>query len=515
MTNPTNLYVIIQAGGRGSRLRHHTWNKPKCLVSVHGKPIIYHAFDYFPNATFIIIGDYAFSQLEKYLKTNPPTVAYKLIHTTNKGTASGIAQALDLIPSDSRVVLMWSDLIIKSLPNFLDRNLPVVFTTSSFTCRWTISEEGVLRELPASINGIPGIFYFPNKDHFITPPTNGEFVKWFSITYLKFETIDCPDLEELGDFHSIEENNDRAGFSRFFNKVEISKNSVTKTVLDPNYQDLQSKEIAWYGEVQKLKFRRIPKVFTTNPFVIERINGLHAYEMHDLTEREKRAVMADYLDTLTSLHDSKSTQTITEDAFEVYLNKTINRINSVSGIIPAFEKDSMTINGKKCKNLFSDKYEGELQKIISNLVPKKFTAIHGDPTFSNTLVDDNLRVWFFDPRGYFANPGIMGDPLYDFAKVYYSAVGGYDLFNRRKFKLHIDEHAVEILQADSIFAKTAPQVFANYFSEDFHKIQLIHGLIWLSLSGYAKDDIDSVIGAFYYGLYWLELAQNKKTPTNS
>ena len=30
------------------------------------------------------------------------------------------------------------------------------------------------------------------------------------------------------------------------------------------------------------------------------------------------------------------------------------------------------------------------------------------------------------------------------------------------------------------------------------------GLIWLALSGYVKDDIDSVIGSFYLGLYWLE-----------
>lgn len=507
MDTNENLYVIIQAGGRGSRLRHHTWNKPKCLVSIQGKPIIYHAFDYFPKANFIIIGDYAFNQLEKYLKTNPPNITYQLLQTDQKGTASGIADALALIPKDASIILMWSDLIIDSLPEYSDRNLPVVFTTSSFTCRWTVSDQGALRELPASKNGIPGLFYFPRKEFFIAPPAQGEFVRWFAANYPKFETIDCPRLEELGDFHAIETNNDRAGFSRFFNKVEVYTDTVIKTVLDPNFQDLQLKEISWYEEAKKLKFRRIPKVISTKPFVIEKIDGQHAYEMFDLTERERRAVMADYLDSLISLHDSLSTPAVIEDINEVYLNKTISRINSVAGIIPGFDKDSMTINGKKCKNLFSKKYNGELQKIVSTLIPNKFTAIHGDPTFSNTLVDNNLRIWFFDPRGYFSKPGIMGDPLYDFAKVYYSAVGGYDLFNRRKFKLHIDEHTVELLKEDSIFSKTAPQIFKAYFSKDYKKIQLIHGLIWLSLSGYAKDDIDSVIGAFYFGLYWLELAQ--------
>lgn len=84
------LTVIVQAGGRGSRLRHHTWNKPKCLVSVHGKPLLYHLFDKFPTARFIIIGDYLYEQLENYLQVDPPQVEYKLIKTDQKGTCSGI-----------------------------------------------------------------------------------------------------------------------------------------------------------------------------------------------------------------------------------------------------------------------------------------------------------------------------------------------------------------------------------------------------------------------------------------
>jgi NDP-sugar pyrophosphorylase family protein len=61
----TNLQIIVQAGGRGSRLRHHTWNKPKCLVSVRGKPLLYHLFERYSGARFFVIGDYAFDQLEK------------------------------------------------------------------------------------------------------------------------------------------------------------------------------------------------------------------------------------------------------------------------------------------------------------------------------------------------------------------------------------------------------------------------------------------------------------------
>lgn len=35
-------------------------------------------------------------------------------------------------------------------------------------------------------------------------------------------------------------------------------------------------------------------------------------------------------------------------------------------------------------------------------------------------------------------------------------------------------------------------------------IKLIHAIIWLSLTTYAWEDYDSICGAFYNGLYYLE-----------
>ena len=134
-----------------------------------------------------------------------------------------------------------------------------------------------------------------------------------------------------------------------------------------------------------------------------------------------------------------------------------------------------------------------------------FAPIHGDPTFSNTLIDRNLKAWFIDPRGYFANAeSVYGDPDYDYAKVYYSAVGGYDAFNRRKFKLHIDDETAEIIMEPPVTAESAEQVFVEFFPDRIKKIKILHGLIWLSLSGYARDGVDSVIGSFYLGLYYLK-----------
>jgi MobA-like NTP transferase domain len=498
------LHVIIQAGGRGSRLRHHTWNKPKCLVSVEGKPILYHLFDRFPGARFVIIGDYLFDQLERYLQVNPPAAPYSLVRAEGAGTASGIADALALVPPDAPVVLAWSDLMLGELPPWPVTDLPVVCTTSAFTCRWTVSPDGVLQEKPGATDGVAGLFYIPAAGALPSPPREGEFVRWLAEAAPGFERLDCPNMAELGDFASIEASNDRAGFSRFFNKVEIGEDTVTKTVVDPAFADVHRNEVAWYREAQRLGFRRIPRILSETPLVMARIQGRHAYQMSDLTERERRAVLADGLDALITLHDLQDEPSDADDLESVYLTKTIDRVRAVAQMIPGFDREAMTINGRKCRNPFADKHAGLLESLLAPLATPRFAAIHGDPTFSNSLVDDNLRVWFIDPRGAFAKPGIMGDPWYDFAKVHYSAVGGYDTFNRRKFKLHIDDDTVEVLMEDSRFASAAAQVFPTYFGAETARIAVIHGLIWLSLSGYVRDDIDSVIAAFYLGLYWLE-----------
>ena len=60
-----NMYIIVQAGGKGSRLETLTVNKPKALVPVNNKPMIFHLFQKYPAAHFKIIADY-FVHKEKY-----------------------------------------------------------------------------------------------------------------------------------------------------------------------------------------------------------------------------------------------------------------------------------------------------------------------------------------------------------------------------------------------------------------------------------------------------------------
>ena len=90
-----------------------------------------------------------------------------------------------------------------------------------------------MHEVTSTVSGIPGLFYFKKAALMPQPPKGGEFVKWFAANVTDFELFDFSQLEELGDFSSIEENNDRAGFCRFFNQVDIEGDVVKKIVVDP------------------------------------------------------------------------------------------------------------------------------------------------------------------------------------------------------------------------------------------------------------------------------------------
>ena len=102
-------HIIIQAGGKGTRVERFTGNKPKALLSIHGKPLIMHILDRFPEANITVIADYKADVLEKYLNTFANR-QLDIIRASEKGTASGIADAVERIPDGEPFLLIWCDL---------------------------------------------------------------------------------------------------------------------------------------------------------------------------------------------------------------------------------------------------------------------------------------------------------------------------------------------------------------------------------------------------------------------
>lgn len=501
--------VIIQAGGKGTRLQHLTRNKPKCLVSVNNKPLLYHVFDKFNDDTrFHIIGDYLYTTLARYLRVFSPKVKFfQLFNAFGTGTISGIWRALKRIPEDQPILLTWCDLILPELKNIeFDPTKNYVIYTNELTCRWSISNHRLI-EYKSNQKGIPGIFILKNsKDFADIIPHNGEFVRWLSDSKFEFEELEIKGLTEVGTMEDFERVNSSSFYSRSFNSIEIEDDKIIKKPINDHGKSLIALESDWYKTAKQVGIKNIPDVFNyTNNIEEALIIKYYRFASHifDYPEISIKAI-PEILHLLKDLHSKIYSIVNYEDVKNTYIKKTKDRLKPVSKFLDT-SLDFYIVNNKKCKNIIKGSFLDTI-----DIPCNKFTFIHGDPTMSNILYDRvKGEIILIDPRGYFGNTKYLGDPDYDFAKLYYSIIGGYDWVNRKKFNLEISGNNIVVnLHRNHNFWIEFEPLFSRYC--DLSKIKLLHALIWLSFSGYVTDDFDSMLASYFLGIYYLQEYYDEK-----
>jgi fructosamine-3-kinase len=179
----------------------------------------------------------------------------------------------------------------------------------------------------------------------------------------------------------------------------------------------------------------------------------------------------------------------------------MDRLRKIEDLVPFAREKTIRINGKECRNVYF--YKRELEKKLEELTCNQFSFIHGDCTFSNLMLREDGSPVLIDPRGYFGFTELYGDMRYDWAKLYYSIAGNYDQFNLKNFRLEIGENEVALSIQPNHWEDMEQEFFA-LTGADPGEIKLLHAVIWLSLTTYAWQDYDSICGAFYNGLYYLE-----------
>ncbi len=490
-------YIIVQAGGKGTRLGYLTKNKPKALVPVENLPMIFHLFRKYPDKKFVIIGDYRKEVLREYLASFGD-VKYQVVDACGEGTCAGVRQALERIPAGHSFMLVWSDLILPEglmLPEEPVRDY--IGISGTFPCRWSYFD-GQFAEERSSEHGVAGFFLFTDKDKLSKVPESGELVRWMRDAGLAFEEISLAGTREFG----LLEEYEKLGTEkcRPFNRISVEGDVLTKEAVDDQGRKLARRECAWYEKAQNLKIGILPRIYETSPLKMEYIKGKNIYEC-DLSHEEKREVLEKIVGALEQLHGSDSREADSFSMKEAYYRKTMERLSRIEDLVPFARDRVIRINGKTCRNVYFHKRE--LEKALERLSCGQFHFIHGDCTFSNLMLREDGTPVLIDPRGYFGFTELYGDVRYDWAKLYYSIVGNYDRFNLKQFRLEIGEEEVSLKIASNHWEELEEDFFA-LTKADASEIRLLHAVIWLSLTTYAWQDYDSVCGAFYNGLYYLE-----------
>lgn len=497
-------YVIVQAGGKGTRLEYLTKNKPKALVPVNNLPMLFHLFRKYPDKKFIVIADYKADVMKKYLAAFAKVEYIVVDGRGKKGTCGGMREAFGLLPADEPFLLIWSDLILP--PEF---TLPAeagnyVGLSKDFPCRWRYHADR-FEEVSSNDEGVAGLFVFKNKSYLSDVPAEGEFVRWLSEKGYRFRPLPLYKTKEYGllsEYNKAEQGK-TGSRCRPFNQIRVEGDKLIKEGIDEQGKSLAVREKAWYRFVQEkgAGIAAIPKIYSFEPLTMQRIDGRNIFE-YELSEDEQKAVLKKLVKALKDLHSLGEAPADYFSINDAYLGKTFARLEKIRDLVPFAHDEYIVINGKPCRNIFF--YKDELSELFSKYRCPRFAFLHGDCTFSNMMLNEDMDPVFIDPRGYFGHIELYGDPNYDWAKLYYSVVGSYDQFNLKRFRLTVKEREVELDIQSNGWEHLEDYFFELIGDVSRDDIQLIHAVIWLSLTTYAWEDYDSICGAFYNGLYYLE-----------
>ena len=418
-----------------------------------------------------------------------------------KGTCAGLTKALDHVPSDVPFLLIWSDLVLDRPLDLTGIKGNAVGLSTSFPCRWRY-HAGRFEEIPSSSEGVAGLFLFKDKNELSDVPSEGEFVRYLSNKGIDFEPMPLTSCREMGTLEAIGAL--PKAICRPFNRIRIEGGRFIKEPITKQGEELARKEQHWYRSLEAYHLPFLPKVYSYDPLTLEEIKGSNPFTLN-LDQQAKRKVLRKAYETLETLHGLSSSPGNDEDIYACYFTKTFERLNKIKDLVPFAGEELIKINDVACPSPF------KLKEVLSKLIQQeffgaRFTLIHGDPSFSNIMIDNKGDLFLIDPRGYFGSSLLYGDPLYDEAKLYYSFYGDYDAFNAKRFELYVDNDGIRLDIESSGFAFLEDEYFSWIGEEKRKKIKLLHALLWLSLTTYAFEDYDSICGAFYNGTYLLREA---------
>ena len=495
-------YIIVQAGGKGTRMKKLTRNKPKALVPVNNLPMIMHLFRKYPNKRFIIIADYKYEVLEKYLHAFAK-VNYKMVCSTgHQGTCSGITEALSYVPDNQRFMLIWCDLLLSDDYEIPDTANNIIGLSKDFPCRWKYENNEFVEE-KSTKHGVAGYFIFQEKSYLKDVPKDGEFVKWLQKKGYTFEIQELYHTHEYGVYSEWDKLPKMR--CRPFNRVWTEENRFYKEGIDEQGMKLAARENAWYQKLQDRNFKNIPTIYGYEPLCMEEIHGKNIYEYKGISNKQKRGILAQVVQCLKQVHALESAPADRNSYYDAYIGKTFERLEKIRELVPFAQDATVTVNGRVCRNIFF--HREEIETLVMQYLPKTFSLIHGDCTFSNMMLREDGSPVLIDPRGYFGNTELYGDIAYDWVKLYYSLVSNYDQFNQKKFQLDIGKNGAW-LEIDTNGWEELEDDFFQLIGDDVtrRQMKLFLSLTWLSLTTYAWEDYDSICGAFYNGLYYLEEA---------
>ena len=109
---------VIPAAGKGTRLQPLTATRPKAMLEVVGKPILYHIFDSVIEAgirEFVVIIGYLKEEIEQSIIADYPNVTVHFIEQEKQqGLGHAVLLAKKYIPQNTSILLIYGDTLFQT-----------------------------------------------------------------------------------------------------------------------------------------------------------------------------------------------------------------------------------------------------------------------------------------------------------------------------------------------------------------------------------------------------------------
>lgn len=297
---------------------------------------------------------------------------------------------------------------------------------------------------------------------------------------------------------------------RHYNKVYLKDGKIIKECSPDKFKI----ESDWYKKALEYIPNNIPTIYDRNyaegVYSMKYIQGDNAYNWMR-KQTNKTSVINVVRKIIHHLHQDlhKTTQSSNnEDIKNMYLTKPLKALGFCEEMVFG-SYENYTINGKSYLNpklVLSDLYHEFEPKLLDT----KYTFIHGDTTLGNTLISKESEIFFIDPRGKFGDSHYFGDPRYDFGKLIFSMVGGFDALNVGDFTLQGEGNKYEYSIAQLPNVDYLEELIFNETGLSRQILKYIHATIWLSLPPHLGKTNQRVT-AFLQGTRLLnQLKENRK-----
>lgn len=193
--------------------------------------------------------------------------------------------------------------------------------------------------------------------------------------------------------------------------------ALTMDIFRKSSHDL-SGEIYYYDNIPENVKNFFPIMMSYDPcktwYNVERINGVTLSKLY-VTETLTKSLLEQTIHSIHKIHKSVTINNeIEEDIYANYINKLKNRAMQFDYKTYFQDADDVMFNLMHHHDMYEIQKGGQI------------AVIHGDPVFTNIIVNAEENLKFIDMRGELNDKlSIFGDALYDWAKVFQSLIG-YD-----------------------------------------------------------------------------------------